>query len=107
MSIGGNGYGDLDAGEVQLDQLLGRQVRTESGKTIGRIEEFRTAVRGGERIVAEYVLGGAGLMERLGMGVRQVLGRAGRGYIAKWDQIDVSHPERPRLLCSVEELRKL
>jgi len=93
--------------EVRLDQILGRSVITGTGRTIGRIEEFRTAVRGGERIVVEYALGGAGLMVRLGVGVRQVFGRAARGHIARWDQIDLTDPRRPRLLCSIEELRKI
>jgi hypothetical protein len=34
------------------------------------------------------------------------MGRAAGGYVARWDQVDVSDPERPRLTCSLEELRK-
>jgi hypothetical protein len=36
------------------------------------------------------------------------VGRAGRhGYIARWDQLDVSHPERPTLRCDADELERI
>jgi len=55
--------------------------------------------------VTAYALGGAGLAERLGVGVRLLFGgkRPG-GYVARWDQLDISDVEHPRLLCPVEEL---
>ena len=58
-------------------------------------------------IISEYVVGTAGLMERLGLGVRLILGfkRPG-GYVVRWDQLDLSDPDRPRLTCSVEDLRR-
>jgi hypothetical protein len=55
----------------------------------------------------EYVIGAAGLMERLGVGFKLLFGKAGAGYVARWDQLDISDPERPRLTCGVEELRRL
>jgi hypothetical protein len=46
----------------------------------------------------------AGLSERLGLGVKMIFGKGGGGYLARWDQLDLSDPHRPRLTCSVDEL---
>ena len=90
----------------RLDRLVGREIYTGNNRRLGRLEEFRAVRRGGGWFIDEYVVGTAGLLERLGVGVRLVLGlnRAG-GYVVRWDQLDLSDPERPRLTCSVEELR--
>jgi hypothetical protein len=47
------------------------------------------------------------MLERLDVGVRLLFGRALSGYVARWDQMDFSDPETPRLKCRVEELQKL
>jgi hypothetical protein len=93
--------------EVRLDRLLGRPVLAANDQRVGRLEEFRTEVRGTECVVTEYVIGVAGVLERLGLGVKLLVGRPRGGYVARWDQIDISDPEHPRLLCPVEELDKL
>jgi hypothetical protein len=92
---------------VRLDRLLGRQVHTANNRRLGRLEEFRAEPRGADWIVTEYVIGAAGLAERLGLGVRLILGinRAG-GYVARWDQLDLSNPDRLRISCPVEDLRR-
>jgi hypothetical protein len=53
------------------------------------------------------VIGAAGLLERLGLGARLILGRdrAG-GYVARWDQMDLSNPTGPRISCPVKDLRR-
>jgi hypothetical protein len=57
--------------------------------------------------VNEYVIGVAGLVERLGMGLRSIVGRAGvHGYVARWDQLDLSDPAGPRLLCPIDALER-
>jgi hypothetical protein len=93
-------------GEVRLDRLLGREVRARNNQAVGRLEEFRAERRGRTLVVVEYVIGVAGLFERLGLGVKLILGIRGGGYVARWDQMDLSDPERPRLTCGVEELRQ-
>ncbi len=92
---------------LRLDRLVGREVHTADKRRVGRLEEFRAVRRGNSWVVTDYVIGAAGLMERLGLGVRQILGmkRAG-GYVARWDQLDLSNPDYPRLICAVEELRR-
>jgi hypothetical protein len=92
---------------VRLDRLVGRRVSTADSRYLGRLEEFRAEKRGGAWYITEYVAGTAGLLERLGLGVRLILG-LGRvsGYVIRWDQLDLSDPERPRLTCPVEKLRR-
>lgn len=93
--------------EFRLDRLLGRQVIAANNRPLGRVEEFRAEKRGTGCVITEYVIGVAGLAERLGLGLKLLLGRKRGGFVARWDQIDLSDPDRPRLTCSVEELRPL
>jgi hypothetical protein len=102
----GDSAADFKPHELRLDRLLGRRVVGRNNEPVGRIEEFRAVRRGTGCVATAYVIGGAGLLERLGVGMRLLLGRHNRGgYVARWDQIDVSDPERPRLTCSRDELQ--
>ena len=93
---------------LRLDGLLGRRVLTKNNRPLGRLEEFRAERRGGGWVVREYVIGPAGLLERLGLAVRSILGIAHpRSFVARWDQLDLAQPDRPRLSCAVDELRRL
>jgi hypothetical protein len=104
----GKSPSDLDPKDVRLDCLLGRRVLSRNNETVGRVEEFRAEKRGSGAILTEYVIGRMGLLERLGVGFRLLIGRhQPAGFIARWDQLDISNPERPRLLCTPGELRKL
>lgn len=90
----------------RLDRLIGREVHTANNRRLGHLEEFRAERRGDDWFISEYVIGTAGLVERLGIGVRLILGmKPGGGYVVRWDQLDVSDPDRPRLTCPVDELR--
>jgi hypothetical protein len=93
--------------ELHLDRLLGRQVLARNNQRVGRLEEFRAEKRGRTLAIVEYVIGGAGLFERLHLGFRLLFGLRRRGYVARWDQLDISDPEHPRLTCGVEELRRI
>jgi hypothetical protein len=95
------------ARELRLDRLLGRQVVARNNQPVGRLEEFRAERHGNGGIVTGYVIGAAGLVERLGVGLKLLLGRRVGGYVARWDQMDISDPERPRLTCGLEELERL
>ena len=95
------------APELRLDRLLGRQVLSGNNRAVGRLEEFRAEKRGAGYVITDYVIGVAGLFERLGLGVKLLLGRKTGGYLARWDQLDLRDPNHPRLLCSVDELRAL
>jgi hypothetical protein len=92
---------------VRLDRLIGRKVLTGNNRPLGRLEECRAERRGNSWVAVEWVIGSAGLLERLGLGVRMILGiRAGKSFVARWDQLDLSNPDVPRLNCSLEELRR-
>ena len=92
---------------LRLDRLVGREVYTANHRRLGRLHECRAERRGADWVVTEYVIGAAGLVERLGLGMRLVLGlERPSGYVARWDQIDVSNPDRPTLTCPVAELRQ-
>ena len=108
MSTQSHGIGSVArTREVRLDGLLGRQVMGANNRSVGRIEEFRAETRGTRYVVSEYAIGVGGLMERLGVGVKALFGGHGGGYLARWDQIDISDPDHPRLTCPVADLRKL
>jgi hypothetical protein len=93
--------------EVYLDALLSRTVLAGNNHPVGRIEEFHAEQRGDYFDVVAVVIGSAGLLERLNVGVRALFGRSRVGKVARWDQIDISDPTRPRLTCSVEDLADL
>jgi hypothetical protein len=96
------------SGEVRLDLLLGRRVLARDNRSVGRVEEFRAGERGPDLEITEYVIGAGGLFERLGVGLKLLVGgRGGGGYVARRDQLDISDPARPRLTCAIEELRPL
>lgn len=70
--------------ELHLDRLLGRPVFAANNQPVGRLEEFRAELRGRECVITAYVIGVIGLFERLGLGVRLLVGRKpGRGYVAR------------------------
>jgi hypothetical protein len=93
--------------DLRLDRLLGREVHTANNRRLGRLEEFRAERQGRDWVVTEYVIGAAGLAERLGVGVRLILGISrAAGYVARWDQMDLSNPDRLRISCPVKELRR-
>lgn len=100
--------------EVHLELLLGKRVLDSNEKPVGRIEEVRAEKQGDEWIVKEYLIGTAALLERLSawtiglkilhlLGARKIYG----GYSVPWDKLDLTDLEKPRLRCSVEELKKL
>ena len=92
---------------MRLDRLLGRRVLTANNRPLGRLEEFRTERQGAAWVVTGCVIGPAGFLERLGLGVRLVLGlKHGGGFVARWDQLDLTNPERPRLSCRIEDLTR-
>jgi hypothetical protein len=93
--------------EARLERLLGRQVFAANNQAVGRLEEVRAEQQGNRYVVTEYVIGTLGLLERLGIGVKLLFGGRAGGYVARWDQLDISDCEQLRLRCTVEELRGL
>jgi sporulation protein YlmC with PRC-barrel domain len=90
---------------MRAEQLLNRRVRAKNGRVVGRIEELRVEARGNRYEVTAYVLGPGGLLERLAIIGHRLLGRRVHAVVARWDQVDLTQPERPRLTCDRAELR--
>jgi hypothetical protein len=86
---------------VHLEQLIGRRVVDREERAVGRIEEVRARIDGDSCVVEEYHLGAAALLERLSA---RVLSRR-HARAVPWDQLDLSDPEHPRLLCRAEDLK--
>jgi hypothetical protein len=94
---------------VHLELLVGRRVRAKNGRPVGRLGEVCAERRGQECLVTEYHIGTEALLEGLLAGAMSVFGMARRtsGRRARWDQLDVSDPDRLRLTCPLKELEEL
>jgi hypothetical protein len=92
--------------ELRADQLLGRVVVAQNGRRIGRVEEFHAHKHGDGWMISEYALGAAGLLERLGVAARSILGVAPRGYLVYWNQLTLAEEGPLRLTCRVSDLRR-
>ena len=94
--------------EVQLELLLGRHVHAPDGKVVGRIEELLAQREHDYYVITEYHVGPTALFERLaarhfGFTLR---GRV-HGYRVRWDQLDITDPDHPRLTCAIEDLERI
>ena len=102
----------MPAREVQLEQLLGRVVRSEAGRPIGRIQDVRARPEGDDYVVYEVIIGELGLVARLfGMAAQlptlRALGLTGR-YRTRaipWSWLDLSDFEHPRFRSTTAEKR--
>jgi hypothetical protein len=97
--------------EIRLECLLGTRVIDADGRRVGRIEEVHGRPAGDEILVTDFVLGAAGLVERLALGpiLSGILGRLYRGpdrYTVAREDVDLTDPERPRLRRRLEELER-
>ncbi|MDG4875000.1 hypothetical protein P9273_07815 [Mesorhizobium sp. WSM4935] len=99
---------------VHLDHLAGRRVFSEHGRSIGYIEEIIAEQDGSDLVVTEFHVGIFAAFERLsastiGTALLDFFGLRRREglYRIPWDKLDISDPERPRLLCPDEELATL
>jgi hypothetical protein len=96
--------------EIAVERLLGTKVQDVDGHHVGRVEEVHAQPDDGQLRVTEYVLGTAGLIERLSLGpiLRALLGprfypEAAR-YTIGWADLDLTDPERPRLKRRIGDL---
>jgi sporulation protein YlmC with PRC-barrel domain len=98
---------------IHAELLLGEKVLALNGQSIGRLEDIRAAKDRGHYFVSEFLVGNYAALERLaawsiGRALLRVFGaNRNGGYRVRWDQLDLSDPNRPRLLCEVDELRPL
>jgi hypothetical protein len=90
---------------VRLEDLVGSRVVAANGRRIGHIEEVRAEQRDGEYQVVAYLLGTRALLERWSV-IPNLFGIKGRKLIARWNQLDISDPRRPRLTCPLDEIER-
>ena len=99
--------------QLHVELLLGEKVLALNGVSIGRLEEIRTEVNRGYYYVTEFLVGSYAVLERLaawriGRAVLRVVGAQRKeGYRIRWDQLDLTDPQRLRLMCEVDELMPL
>jgi hypothetical protein len=98
--------------EAHVEQLLGRRVRDADGEIVGRLEEFRVEIIGGEPVVTEFHVGGAAVLERIGAFGAQMpffswLPFTPHEYRIRWQDVDLSDPRHPRLRVRRSELRRV
>src|ERR1041385_5627202 len=99
--------------QLHVELLLGEKVYALNGSSIGRLEEIRTEINRGHFYVKEFLVGSYAVLERLaawgiGRALLRVFGAQRReGYRIRWDQLDLSDPQRLKLLCEVDELLPL
>jgi hypothetical protein len=84
-----------------------------NSKPIGRIEEIHAEPRKGECFVEEYLIGSYAVLDRLSawsvfLPLLHLLGASkfGKRYRVKWDQLDLTDVQKPRLKCSVSDLKE-
>lgn len=92
---------------VHLELLLGRKVLDPDGKKAGRILAVRVGVEGEDCVVREYHLGTAALLTRLGLSAGAIAGLPVHSEPLRvpWEVMDLSNPGKPRLKCSLAELK--
>ena len=96
--------------EAHLEALLGTLLRDVDGRKLGRIEEFIAEQRGTDLVLVEVHLGKGALLERLGELVTvlpmidKVERRLQRRIRVRWDQLDLSDIDNPRVTVRREDL---
>jgi sporulation protein YlmC with PRC-barrel domain len=95
--------------EVYVEQLIGREVRDSDGRVVGRIEELRSAIVDGERVVTEFHIGPAALLERVGIVATQLpllrlLGSGKPPRSVPWESMDLDDPRHPRLRGAFDDV---
>ena len=88
---------------VNLELIIGKELRDINGKRAGRIAEVHGQEKGREFLITHYivVMGWIGYL-RHELGFRK---RCRRRHVP-WEQIDLRDPLHPKLLCKVEDLKQ-
>jgi sporulation protein YlmC with PRC-barrel domain len=98
----------VEPSEVRFEDLIGRIVRNQHGRAIGRIEEARVEPEGDDYLVTQFLIGPLEFWPRILAFIGEVptLRALGLGHQQKlrpfpWHWIDLSDPARPRLVGKV------
>jgi sporulation protein YlmC with PRC-barrel domain len=72
---------------MRLTELLGLDVRTESGESLGTVHDVRGELSASSLRVTGLVVGGAGVLERLGVGAPRAAARLRSRDIVPWSAV--------------------
>jgi sporulation protein YlmC with PRC-barrel domain len=72
---------------VRFSELAGLEVRTESGDSLGRVHDVRAELRPRSLPVTGLVVGGLGLLERLGVGAPRSAARIRTKDVVPWSAV--------------------
>jgi len=96
---------------IHAEHLLGRIVRDTNGRKVGRIEEIEVETNSKGAYVTAFVVGAAGLLERMSLKgfaplfLPSLVKRSEKNACRiPWDKMDLSNPRKPRSRCPREEL---
>jgi sporulation protein YlmC with PRC-barrel domain len=71
---------------VNVSQLIGLEVRTEGGRILGHLHDVRADLGESGLVVTGIVVGGAGIIERLGLRGLRRTERTGGPFVG-WDAV--------------------
>jgi sporulation protein YlmC with PRC-barrel domain len=94
------------AASTPLDRLVGKSVIDRDGKSVGRLHELRVDVNGDDWTVTHALVGVGGLLERLGLALKLIVGRSSSPYVVPVDQMDFSDPKQLRIRRARADLRR-
>jgi sporulation protein YlmC with PRC-barrel domain len=72
---------------MRISDLLGLEVRTESGRPLGSVRDVRAELGPRSVTVAGLVLGGLGVLERLGLGAPESSHRVRTHDVVWWSAV--------------------
>ena len=72
---------------MRLSELLGARVTTVSGKRLGRVHDVRAELGSETLAITGLVVGGFGLLERLGLGARARSERLRTTDVVPWHDV--------------------
>jgi sporulation protein YlmC with PRC-barrel domain len=72
---------------MRISELLGKPVTTESGEKLGRVHDLRGELTARSLWITGVVVGGLGLLERLGIGAPKSATRIRTRDVIAWDAV--------------------
>jgi sporulation protein YlmC with PRC-barrel domain len=98
--------------EINVELLIGTQVRDVDGEKVGRIEEIKVERDDKSCVLDSYLIGSSALIERMSAWTLvRPIARALHGrrfyslYQVPWQDMDLSDPHHPRLRITKRDLR--
>ena len=98
--------------EINVELIIGMQVRDVDGEKVGRIEEIKVERDDKSCVLESYLIGSSALIERMSAWTLvRPIARALHGrrfyslYQVPWQDMDLSDPHHPRLRITKRDLR--